>query len=181
MSNIDKYNNINSPLELLEFMSNIKYDNFDRENLISNYHLKSIDELLDTMSGNCFDQVELERDWFNKHNYKFKTYFQIIELDYDNSYPMHSFLVYEEDNKYYWFENAWEEEKGIHKYDDLKSLLKDVYNKSLLLFKSFNISDEELNNYSLYEYSKPNSNINIFEYIEFVSKGNKINDNLLKK
>ena len=26
--------------------------------------------------GNCFDQVEFEREWFTRHNYKVKTFFE---------------------------------------------------------------------------------------------------------
>ena len=46
------------------------------------------------MIGNCFDQTELERDWFTKNNYYVETYFEMVNLDYKNAYPTHSFLIY---------------------------------------------------------------------------------------
>ena len=43
------------------------------------------------MTGNCFDQTELERDWFTKNNYYVETYFEMVNLNYKNVYPTHSF------------------------------------------------------------------------------------------
>ena len=180
----NEYNNINTPEELFDFMNNnIKYgflgsDNkvyFDDSDWLDKFVLQSIDDILSTKVGNCFDQVELERDWFNKHNYKFNIYFQRIEVDYTNPYPMHTFLVYENNNKYYWFENAWSDNKGIHEFDNLEDLFKDVYDKSINLYKNYNISDEEMEKYSLYILEKPIYHSSALEYIEFCSKMTKIN------
>ena len=181
---IDKYDNISTPLELLDFMSSIKYgflgsDNkfyFDDSNWFDKFVLQSPSDILNNMIGNCFDQVELERDWFSKHNYKFNVYFQRIELDYNNPYPMHTFLVYEDNNKYYWFENAWSDNRGIFEYNTLDELFKDVYDKSIILYKKNNINDEELKKYSLYILDKPKYHFSALEYIEFCSKLVKINE-----
>ena len=97
-------------------------------------------------------------------------------MDYNNPYPMHTFLVYEDNNKYYWFENAWLDNKGIYEYSSLDDLLKDVYEKSILLYKSYNIKEEEINKYSLYILEKPMYHSNALEYIKFCSKMKKINN-----
>ena len=62
---IDKYDNISTPLELLDFMSSIKYgflgsDNkfyFDDSNWFDKFVLQSPSDILNNMIGNCFDQV----------------------------------------------------------------------------------------------------------------------------
>lgn len=94
------------------------------------YYIQTPVELLKSKYGTCFDQVELERYLFKNENIKVKTYF-ICTYDVDMC-PSHTFLVYEENNKYYWFEHAWYQYKGIHEYANLDSLLKDVKNKFIL-------------------------------------------------
>ena len=37
----------------------------------TNWRLSSPERLIKVRYGHCFDQVELERDWFNNHNYNF--------------------------------------------------------------------------------------------------------------
>ena len=36
------------------------------------YVLENYDDVLRTNIGNCFDMTEFEREWFTKHNYKYK-------------------------------------------------------------------------------------------------------------
>ena len=66
--------------------------------------------------GHCWDQVELERAWFKKHNYEYKTLFIYFESDLA-PYICHTYLVYNDkkNNTWNWFEHADENNKGIHK------------------------------------------------------------------
>lgn len=82
-------NNIKTPEELLEFMTNnINYGYLGKNGRI--YHFDDIDfnpdwyeqyiledtnELLINLYGNCWDQVEFEREWFLKHGYEIETIF----------------------------------------------------------------------------------------------------------
>ena len=141
--------NINTPEELLDFMSNnfnygylsktghlyrFNDDNFDFD-WFNEYKLQTADELLETKVGNCFDQVEFERDWFLKHNYEIKTIFEMVNLSYENDYQTHSFLVYKDkDNNWCWFENADYDNRGIHKFDSFDKLIDYEY-KNILLMK----------------------------------------------
>ena len=85
-----------------------KWDNeFDKF-----YYLQTPEELLTSKCGVCWDQVELERKLFSDSNINFKTYFIYI-IDND-MLPSHTFLVYNDDKNYYWFEHSWGEYKGIH-------------------------------------------------------------------
>ena len=56
-----------------------------------------------------------------------KTYF-IVHDDGDKC-PTHTFSTYEKSNKYYWFEHLWKRFRGIHEYNFLKELLKDIKDK----------------------------------------------------
>lgn len=181
-------NNINSPNELLNFMSNnIEYGYLSKTGKLyhtsdkdydskwfSEYKLQNVKELLNNHCGNCWDQVELEREWFTNHNYEIKTIYEMVELNYENNYPTHSFLIYKDNNKYYWFENSDYNNRGIHTFDNFDELIKYQYNKYLELLKELNIKSNEVNNIVLKEFNKPKSGITASEYIEHVMKSKTI-------
>ena len=179
--------NINKPEELLDYMSNIKYgylgkngkiyyqddSNFNKD-WFNQYVLENKEEFINNQCGTCFDQVEFERDWFINNNYSVKTFYEMVLLDYDNNYPTHSFLIYKDNNKWCWFENADYNNRGIHKFDKLEELLEYQYNKYIELLKTFNISKEEINKIIITEFLKPKDNISAKEYIEYVTDSKRI-------
>ena len=184
-------NNIKTPEELLYFMStNINYGylgkngkiyHFDDPDFNSDWYEQSIlqskEELLKNLYGNCFDQVEFERDWFLKNKYEIKTIYEMIKLDYDNEYPTHSFLVYKEGNYYYWFENADFDNRGIHRFNSYNELLIYQYHKYVEYLKTFNISDDELDKIIITEFNKPKDHISVEEYLKHVTNSKIININ----
>ena len=70
------------------------------------YILENKSDILKNLYGNCWDQVEFERDWFLNKGYEVKTIYEMVKLDYINKYPTHSFLVYKDNDYWCWFENA---------------------------------------------------------------------------
>lgn len=165
-------------LNIMNTMNDINYGYFDSKNRIhqevdeeflSLYKLQSPQETLKHKVGVCWDQVELERYLFEKENIKFKTYFMV---HYDNDKcPTHTFLIYEKNNKYYWFEHSWEKYRGIREYNTEIDALKDIKEKF--------INSELNNNYNLenmciYEYSKPEYGINVSEFYKQCEKGRKV-------
>jgi len=103
-------NENNIPSNILNTTSKIKYDNFTDE---EKYIVKTPVEILSKQKGVCYDIVELERKLFNDNNYKFKTYFAYSALPINDN-PTHTFLIFEENKKYYWFESSWNRYRGIH-------------------------------------------------------------------
>ena len=74
----EAYQKIKTPNELLMFMDKINYGYLSKNNKVYlnndgdwylEYVLENTSDILTTMTGNCFDQTELERDWFTKNNY----------------------------------------------------------------------------------------------------------------
>ena len=187
---INKYNYIKTPEELLEFMSNnINYGYLGKNNKIyyygdddfdkdweSEYILESKEDILRTGIGNCFDQTELERNWFLENDYEIKTVFVMVNLDYENSYPTHSFLAYKnkDNNGWNYFENADLDNKGIHHFQSFNELIKYQLDRYKSFLKTFNISDEELTKIEMKVFFRPDSNISAKEYLDFV-KSSKIN------
>ncbi len=149
---------INSPKELLKFMSKFKYawmdkqGNFHEEttkDMYENYSLMTPEEVLKYKKGICVDQSEFERDWFSKHNYEHKV--MVIQIELKDQTPGHAFLTYKENNKYYWFENAWESERGIHEYNSFEELIENV--KERFIYQN-DIPEEKINNIEIFEQIK---------------------------
>lgn len=135
-----------------------KWDNeFDKF-----YYLQTPEELLTSKCGVCWDQVELERKLFSDSNINFKTYFIYI-IDND-MLPSHTFLVYNDDKKYYWFEHSWGEYKGIHKYNSIKNLFDDIIYK----FKSSHKEVSDSSKVFLYEYEKPKCHITCNDFYKYI-------------
>ena len=177
-----EYENIKSPQELLNLMSKINYGylgkngriyHFDDEDFNSswekNYILESPEEILKTGFGNCWDQTELERCWFENKGYEYKTLYEMVKLDYDTPYPTHSFLIYkDENNNWNWFENSDYDNRGIHTFSTLEELIKYQLNNYKKLLKKYNITSIELEKIILNEFSKPKVHSTSEEYLEHV-------------
>ncbi len=161
--------------EVMNIMNTIQYgylDEFGR-NIIekdptnwdiefeSIYHLLSPEELLEKKFGVCYDQVELERKLLEELGKKVHTYFIATHESEDSIYT-HTFLAYEEDNYFYWFEHSWGEYRGIHKYSSLKKLLLDVKEK----FRKSHLTENDAYTF-VYEYLKPSVGIDSHEFFEY--------------
>ena len=184
-------NNIKTPEELLNFMSNkINYGYLGKNGIVyhhddsdfnsdwyEQYVLESKDDILENLYGNCWDQVELERYWFLKNGYEIKTIYEMVKLDYDNVYPTHSFLIYKDNDYWYWFEFADFNNRGIHKFDTYDELLNYQYKKYIELLKTFNIANDEVEKIIITEFDKPKEHISAEEYLHYVIGSKKINFN----
>ena len=127
---------VNNVMDLLNMLEEIQHGWIDIDKNIyintekgfkKKYVLQKPEDVLENKVGTCYDQVELERNVFKDLGLKFGTYFMVY-YDAKKLYA-HTFLVYEENEKFYWFEHAWEQNKGIHEYLSLYDLLKDVKDK----------------------------------------------------
>lgn len=176
------FNKIDNPKDLLEYMSkNIKYGfvgkngkkylvqtSEDWNDWYQECRVQTGEEVLNTNVGTCWDQVELERLWFEKNNYEIKTIF--IWFEVEEEYPTHTFLLYKKDNKWFWFENSFEIYRGIHEFNSIKEAIEDIKFKHLKYAINKGIaklSDKEY--IKTYEYSKLLSSLNVEEYINHVT------------
>ena len=92
-------------------------------------------------------------------------------LNYNNPYPTHTFLVYKENDKWYWFENAFFDYQGIHEfdtYDDAIEFIKDRHLEYAILNKIAKEEDYRL--IKCYEYEKLDKSMDVEEYINHVTK-----------
>ncbi|MBP3634906.1 MAG: hypothetical protein J6J17_00400 [Bacilli bacterium] len=176
-----KYNDVKTPEQLLKYMDdNIKYGFVDdsekeyvpwnnrefQEGCQTKWHLSSPERLIKVGYGHCWDQVELERDWFKTHNYNFKTFFIWFELPYDNSYLTHTYLVFENNGKYYYFEHSDFNNRGIYEFETYQDAINYQKEKHIEHNKQRNpINEEILNCLHIYEYDKPIYGCTMNEFI----------------
>lgn len=137
----DSFKDCDSPEELLRWMDRITYGwisnkdgnvygtgkDDDECKFYKNYRLQSPSMLSKTKVGVCWDQTELERSWFNYNEYIFMVFY--IEINDKDNCPSHTFLVYETEYGYNWFEHSWEDQRGIHEYKTISACIKDVIQK----------------------------------------------------
>ena len=172
MDNIKKIMDIMEQIEygFLDNNGNNICDNVDLEYTFNKvYYIMSPEELLNKKIGVCWDQVELERKLFEESNIKNETYF--IYIDDKNNLPSHTFLVYYVNNKVYWFEHSWFDEKGIHEYNNLNDLLNDV---EIKFIKSRENEVPKGLDVHIYKYNKPNYNISCNEFYNYIFTQKKI-------
>jgi len=173
--------NIKNPQDIMKVMGQIKYGFKTKQGEIinqesshwddqtyfyKNYKLQSPEELLQSKYGVCWDQCELQRVLFDEY---LKLDFTVYYTECDNAdKESHSLLVYEYDNKYYWFEHSWNEYEGIHQYDSIKSLFEEV---SKYIKKNAKSLTKSVNWYSFH---KPEYGISVMSFMKMAKLKRKI-------
>lgn len=165
--------------DIMTAMTNIRYGWVDKsrqmhfkvdETFAENYILQVPSEVLQSQVGVCWDQVELERFYFQQAKQPVESYF-IVYYDGDKC-PTHTFLVYQKSDGYYWFEHAWEKFRGIHAYATLQLLLDDVKQK----FLQSELGGQYIAaNLCLYRYPKPKAHMSVGGFYKHCESGENIN------
>lgn len=167
--------NYYNEFEIMELMKEVEYGWVDKNNnkyssvddtFSDSYMLQYPNEVIKNKIGVCWDQVELERYYFKTNDWNVKTYF-IVHYD-DDKCPTHTFLTFEKNNKYYWFEHSWERFRGIHEYICLKDLLFDIREKFIKYELNNNYKKENL---IIREYKKPKYHILTQEFYKHCESG----------
>ncbi len=181
-----KYQEIKTPHQLLKYMhENIYYGFLSKDNKIyidqdeewnknwyNNCIIQEPERLIESHYGTCWDQVELERNWFREHGYTIRTIFMIFLIDTPNNYPTHTFLLFENNHKIFWFEHSFETEKGIHEFDTINEAIQTVKLKHLEYAINNGIAKpSDISILKCFEYSQPNPNIGVKEYLKHVLSG----------
>lgn len=129
----DNFDDINTPNELMDFMDkNIDYGYLDNEEtkhfgsltgIREKYKIKSEKVILNSKIGNCIDQAKIQKLFFDKKMIENKLYcIQYKEQDSPDKIKIHPITVYNENGKWYHFEHAFYNFKGIHEYNTFEDL-----------------------------------------------------------
>lgn len=182
------YEEIETPQELYYFMkNNIKYgihgtdgkDYFPGEDFEwanrNVYKLADENKMLKYKIGHCWDQVELERAWFKKHNYEFKTVFIWFCLDYENPYPTHTYLVYKEKNKWHLFEHADYANQGIKSFNTFEDAVRYQRKKQIITAEEMGLemNNKIKNSLRMHEYNIKKHEISADKFVSDIIENSK--------
>lgn len=101
-----------------------KFREYDDPRKFEEYYFHSPEETVERKSGLCGDQVLLEKMWFD--NKKIENHVVTFGFKNDEGKIIgggHTFLVYVENNKYYYFENAYAPCANIVEFDTFHELI----------------------------------------------------------
>jgi len=104
-----------SPESLNYYMSDFEYKEFDR--------LMSPVQVFEQESGSCHDLAIFENYELSIMGLDTVAKFLIAVDDIGQGQETHSFVYYFNDDKVYWFENAWTDFSGINEFDSEEELL----------------------------------------------------------
>lgn len=169
------------PIELLQFFEeNMKYGFVYRNKVFTDYESdfqQNMDKLYKIRLGNnfikhrygvCWDFCEFERLYFLANNIEYECYFIESCINNNDVGPTHTFAIYKQNNKWYWFEYSWLYHRGIWEYNSKDNALKDILNK----FKKF--YGNKLKNISIYKTNQVTKRLNAFEFVKHCLEGEKI-------
>ena len=187
------YKQIETPEELMNYMNeNISYGIFDYTKnkayygeddnfgdlVNTTWKLSSPAQMQKYGVGHCFDQVELERDFFTKNNYNFKTYFIWFKCKRPNNYPTHTYLIYEDKktNKWCWFEHSDFVNRGIRRFNSLNDAIKAQAIAHIKHAKSYRKTKTDSSKIEVFEYRDVKYGINFNDFLDYVlTNGKPIN------
>ena len=189
------YDNVKTPEDLMHYMNeNIHYGVYDYKNnkayygddenfeyLVNNiWRLSSPEQMQKYGVGHCFDQVELERDFFKKYNYNFKTFFIWFKCNRQNNYPSHTYLVYQDKStkEWCWFEHSDYNNKGIHGFKTLQDVINAQKHAHIKYAKSYRKSKTDASKIEILEYDNVTYGCTVDEFMNYVlSTGKQIKTN----
>lgn len=154
------------------------FDSSDQkfQNICNNqWKLRSVQDLLNVGIGHCYDQVEIEREWFTLNNYEILTFWiSAYQPEVENSGFSHTYLLYKENEIWNLFEHADFYNKGIYKFKSIKDAVKWQANKQIKFAESC-VKPQKKYVTCIKQYEKPPTNINMQGYINFISNSKDYN------
>lgn len=163
--------------EFLKKMHCIRYGWIDKEGneyinkivknkFMTDYYLQSPKEVWKNEIGICWDQVEVEREFFEEHNIAHQSIFMF----YDDGvkFPIHTFMLFKKDNKYGWIDNTYSDVKdSIRIYPSLKAAINDV-TKEFIKENKLSVIGEKV---YYYVYEKPTYGLNFEGFVTYCRNG----------
>ena len=141
------------------------------------YKIRLKEDFVKNKYGVCWDYCEFEREFFSSVGIKHTCYFVLNFLTREDGGPTHTFLLYEQNNKWFWFEWAWQQFRGIWEYNTKEEALADV------LTKFVELNAVQYDHTDGYEFNKVSKRLNAYLFVEHCMQGKplNINDILNKK
>ncbi len=164
--------------EFFDFCHELTLDGYKADGYAGK--LQSPEDFVRHRVGNCWDQTELQRAWFERHGYKVKTYLLYYRLQED-CWPGHSILAFREGEKWLWFEPMFSgvaavQYSGVHEYASERRMLEDFWRVFKENGQQMGMLPERLENekWALYEYTRPEYGIGDVGFYDHCRRGKRI-------
>lgn len=179
------FREVETPEQLMLFLDqNIEYGVIDKEgkrycdsnscefqNVCNQeWQLRSVDKILEDGVGHCYDQVEIEREWFEQRGIEVKTFWiSAYQEEIENSGFSHTYLLYKEGRVWKLFEHSDFFNRGIYAFDSIRKAVKWQATNQIRFAES---CIQPLNKYvtCIKEFKKPPIGVNMEEYLQFIDK-----------
>lgn len=132
------------------------------------YKLRTGEDLVKSGFGVCRDFCEFERLFFEEMKIPHECYFFISFYKGDVPGRTHTFALFEQKGKCYWFEYAWNYFKGIWEYNSKEEALKDVLDK----FNKY--TDRPYEWVEIYRFPKAKAGLNSYTFVGFCMEGEEV-------
>lgn len=144
--------------------------NSDEFQLVCNtqWKLRPVDKILKDGVGHCYDQVEIEREWFFENGFDVKTFWiSAYQKEIENSGFSHTYLLYKDNGAWKLFEHSDSSNKGIYTFKSINSAVK-WQAKNQVKFAESCIKPLKKYITCIKEFNKPPTNLNMQEYLQFI-------------
>lgn len=127
---------------------------------------RNVEEILNDQISNCYESSFLVGEFLKLLGINYQKY---LMGRYDNFALAHMFITYEVDNKWYYFEHALRNFRGIYSYNSQSELETDVFNK-YMYYDNCELSENlDNNNYFIKRIDDLNLNDNFDVYFKYFS------------
>lgn len=125
---------------------------------------RNVEEILNDQISNCYESSFLVGEFLKLLGINYQKY---LMGRYDNLALAHMFITYEADNKWYYFEHALRDFRGIYSYNSQSELETDVFNK-YMYYDNRELSENlDNNNYFIERIDDLNLNDNFDAYFKY--------------
>lgn len=125
---------------------------------------RNVEEILNDQISNCYESSFLIGEFLKLLGINYQKY---LMGRYDNFALAHMFITYEVDNKWYYFEHALRNFRGIYSYNSQSELETDVFNK-YMYYDNRELSENlDNNNYFIKRIDDLNLNDNFDTYFKY--------------
>jgi len=139
-----------------------------QENMNKLYKIRLNKDFIKNKYGVCWDFCEFERLFFDTMKIEHECFFIESYLTETIGGPTHTFTIFKEKTKWYWFEYSWFYHRGIWEFNSKEEAIKNIIEK----FKNF--YNNKLININLYKTSKVTKRLNAYEFVNHCLSGQKI-------
>lgn len=133
------------------------------------WRLRPANQILRDEIGHCYDQVEVEREWFVKNGYEIKTFWiSAYQEGVENSGFSHSYLLYKTNYGWNLFEYADISNRGTHKFKNVADAVEWQASQQIKFAES-RIKPVDKYVVCIKQYEKPPVGIDMQQFLAFIN------------